>query len=427
MSQQHQSQLQEAYQLIKSGNKQEATRLLLGILRENRDNADAWWLLANATSDAEKQRQALGQVLRVKPDHNAAQRMLEKVNTAAAMRPSTPPPPSPFAAPEPTRADPFAPPGSRPATPADDPFDDPFSAPVTSAGSRPVADDPFGDPFAAPADDPFGDPFGATSTRTSARVVDDEFGDPFAAPASSRSSAPADDPFADPFAAPPRGRAGDDPFTQPRSRAVSDDPFASGRTASLPDRPRVVVEKKRTNPLVIILAIIGILVVVGCGLAALAGVAGFSIFNQAIQTALPEGTIQAAMQDLQNAMTAMPNGTLTIDDNGIIGNIVEKGAIGSAPVRALLEADGFTNHAYKFTGESGQRVTIELTALSDDFDVKLTLLGPDETLVASNDDIDFQNNNLNSRIEATLPTNGAYTVVVSDVGFGGGDYELTLR
>ena len=47
--------------------------------------------------------------------------------------------------------------------------------------------------------------------------------------------------------------------------------------------------------------------------------------------------------------------------------------------------------------------------------------------MAVNDDIDFQNNNLNSRIETTLPSNGAYTVVVSDVGFGGGNYELVLR
>ena len=92
----------------------------------------------------------------------------------------------------------------------------------------------------------------------------------------------------------------------------------------------------------------------------------------------------------------------------------------------MLEGDGFTNHAYKFTGEAGQDVTIELTAGVDDFDVKLTLLGPDGRAVASNDDIDFQNNNLNSRIETTLPVNGAYTVVVSDVGFGGGPYDLVL-
>jgi hypothetical protein len=424
MSQQHQAQLQEAYQLIKSGSKQEATRILLGVLRENRDNADAWWLLANATSDPEKQRQALGQVLRIKPDHNSAQRMLEKVNAAPAVRPAAPPP-------EPPRADPFAAPSSsRAAAPADDPFGDPFGSSSTRIGSRPVADDPFGDPFAAssrtpaPADDPFGDPFSSASTRSTRPVADDPFGDPFAA--SSRTPAPASDPFGDPFAASARSRASDDPFGQPRGRAMSDDPFAGARGSALPDRPPVV-QKKGTNPLVIILAIIGIVVVLGCGLAALAGVAGLNVFNQAIQTAMPEGTFQAAMQDLQNAMTALPGGTFTADNNGIIGTVVEKGALGATPVRATLESDGFTNHAYKFTGEAGQNVTIELTALTADFDVKLTLLGPDESLVDMNDDIDFQNNNLNARITTTLPTNGAYTVIVSDVGFGGGDYELTLR
>ncbi len=432
MSQQHQAQLQEAYQLVKSGNKQEATRLLLTVLREDRDSADAWWLLANATSDPEKQRQALNQVLRVKPDHNAAQKMLEKVNAGAAMRPAAPPPAPPAASPfsppsTSARSDPFGVPA---------PAADPFAAPSTRTSGRPVADDPFADPFAAsssrtpaPADDPFGDPFGSTSTRTTGRAVEpDPYGDPFAPPSSSRTSAQDDDPFGDPFAAPPRSRASDDPFTQPRNRAAVDDPFAGERVSSLPDRPRVVVEKKRTNPLVIILAIIGIIVVLGCGLAAIAGIAGFNIFNQAIQTAMPEGTFQAAVQELQNVLTAAPNGTLTVDDNGIIGNIVEKGAIGfTQPIDAVLEADGFTNHAYKFTGESGQRVTIDLTAQSADFDVKLTLIGPDDTVVAVNDDIDFQNNNLNSRIETTLPSNGAYTVVVSDVGFGGGNYELVLR
>lgn len=407
MSQQHQAQLQEAYQLIKSGSKQEATRILLGVLRENRDNADAWWLLANATSDPEKQRQALGQVLRIKPDHNSAQRMLEKVSAAPAVRPAAPPPEPP------PRTDPFAaPPSSRASAPADDSFGDPFGSSSTRIGSRPVADDPFGDPFAAssrtpaPADDPFGDPFSSASTRSTRPVADDPFGDPFAAPA--------------------RSRASDDPFGQPRGRAISDDPFASARGSALPDRPPVP-QKKGTNPLVIVLAIIGIVVVLGCGLAALAGVAGLNVFNQAIQTAMPEGTFQAAMQDLQNAMTALPGGTFTADDNGIIGTIVEKGALGATPVRATLESDGFTNHAYKFTGEAGQNVTIELTALIADFDVKLTLLGPDESLVDMNDDIDFENNNLNARITTTLPTNGAYTVIVSDVGFGGGDYELTLR
>lgn len=485
MSQEHQAQLQEAYQLIKSGQKATATRVLLNVLKADRDNADAWWLLANATSDPPKQRQALNQVLRIKPDHNAAQRMLEKVNVAASMQPSEPKPAPPSAASPFTAApsddDPFASPSTPPAAPRTDPFaapsasdDDPFAAPSTPSRSR-AADDAFGDPFgeqqtrigSTPAqdDDPFGDPFGEQQTRIGSTPApsDDPFGDPFGASSTSSrgrvepdpfavSGSAADDDFGDPFAAsgtPSRGASDEDPFAAPAGKpkrgSVDDDPFAAPGYAPPERRAAPPKKKKGANPLVVVLAIIGIVLVLGCGLFALTAVAGINIFTQAVQTAMPEGTFEAAMADLQAAMTANPGnidavlegvedmvtsmpGTFEVDENGIIGEIVEKGAVGfTEPITAVLEADGFTNHAYKFTGEAGQAVIIELTAQVDDFDVKLTLLGPDGTLVAANDDIDFPNNNLNSRIETTLPTNGVYTVVVSDVGFGGGEYELRLQ
>jgi hypothetical protein len=474
MSQQHRAQLQEAYQLIKSGNKQDATRLLLAVLKEDRDNADAWWLLANATTDTDKQRQALNQVLRLKPDHNAAQRLLEKVNTSAPMRSAGPPP-------APSR-DPFAASGS-------DDFGDPFGASSTQTTRAVPPDDPFNaptrmtnDPFGSSRnDDPFGDPFAAPPSRSQNAPYGDPFGssrndDPFA---SSRN----DDPFADPFAVPPSNkRKNDDPYTQPR-RPINDDPFMSG-SAQPPVQTRVVVEKKRTNPFVILLAIIGIVVVIGCGLTVIAGAWGFNFVSQAVQTAMPDGTFEAYIEAVQTGvpqgtleammsevqgslLTAMPSGDLngvlgslpgavltavpagTLEaimgqmppevmtaialgtpvqaDNGVIGDIVEKGAIGfTSPIRAQLEDGGFTNHAYKFTGEAGQTIAIELNAIDNAFDVKLALLSADGSLVAENDDIDFQNNNLNSRIEITLPANGSYTVVVGDVGFNGGEYELRL-
>ena len=42
-------------------------------------------------------------------------------------------------------------------------------------------------------------------------------------------------------------------------------------------------------------------------------------------------------------------------------------------------------------------------------------------------DVDFANDNLNSRLETVLPASGAYTIVVGDVGSDGGEYELILR
>ena len=58
-------QLDNAYKLIKSGQKQEAIELLEPLIRENRDNEDAWWMLANATNDVAAKRNALNNVLRL--------------------------------------------------------------------------------------------------------------------------------------------------------------------------------------------------------------------------------------------------------------------------------------------------------------------------------------------------------------------------
>ena len=58
-------QLNQAYKLIKEGQKQEAIELLEPLIREDRNNEDAWWMLANATNDEAAKRNALNNVLRL--------------------------------------------------------------------------------------------------------------------------------------------------------------------------------------------------------------------------------------------------------------------------------------------------------------------------------------------------------------------------
>ena len=58
-------QLDQAYKLIKEGQKQEAIELLEPMIRADRNNEDAWWMLANATNDAAAKRNALNNVLRL--------------------------------------------------------------------------------------------------------------------------------------------------------------------------------------------------------------------------------------------------------------------------------------------------------------------------------------------------------------------------
>ncbi|MBE2267040.1 MAG: pre-peptidase C-terminal domain-containing protein [Anaerolinea sp.] len=72
-------QMRQAYELIKQGKKREAVAILQPILKTDRSNADAWWLLANALTEPEKQVQALEQLLRLRPDDGRASRMLERL------------------------------------------------------------------------------------------------------------------------------------------------------------------------------------------------------------------------------------------------------------------------------------------------------------------------------------------------------------
>ena len=58
-------QLDHAYDLIKQGEAQGAIDVIEPLIRAEPDNEDAWWLLANATSETEAKRNALNNVLRL--------------------------------------------------------------------------------------------------------------------------------------------------------------------------------------------------------------------------------------------------------------------------------------------------------------------------------------------------------------------------
>lgn len=76
-------QLNEAYSLIKSGQVQDAIDILEPIIRNDRDNEDAWWLLANATNDSDAKRNALNNVIRLSANDNRtakAKQMLQELD-----------------------------------------------------------------------------------------------------------------------------------------------------------------------------------------------------------------------------------------------------------------------------------------------------------------------------------------------------------
>lgn len=531
MADEQRQQLRQAYDLIKDGKKKEAGRILLDVLRADRDNADAWWLLANAATDPEKTRQALGQVLRINPTDRRARDMLSRLDdqTFIGGAPSSTPSSTPAFAdlgdsfgdslgPSSPQGNVFAdpnvtiPPSPRsPSTPSAPPSASASSSAASSAffDNNPYAEaderskqrsQPSTPPPASSSPDPFGDPFGSEPTiMGSAPAASDPFGDPFAtAPQPSYSAS--NDPFGDPFAtsATPHRPAQDDPFA---------DPFASGSPAGsrayggspppmqVAPAPQIVVQKKGRNPLVVILAIFGGCALIVCigifllsaGILTLGGVAinqalqdptfqaaindptfqafiqnpgavlndptlqaalndptlqaffqnpGAVLNDPTLQAALNDPTLQAAFEEFGIDINNQPDGpsstqaainlTTTPIASSIIGTVVPKTTINPGqPIQDTLPDDGFTNHSYTFSGSQGSKITIELRAVDNEFDTKLTLLGTDgTTTVAFNDDIN--SDNLNSRIEFVIPSNGTYTIIVGDVGFDGGAYELTL-
>ena len=71
--------LQNAYQHIKAGKRQEAQALLLPLVRANPNLAEAWYLLGYALTDADKRLDCFRQVVRIDPGNQAAQREITRL------------------------------------------------------------------------------------------------------------------------------------------------------------------------------------------------------------------------------------------------------------------------------------------------------------------------------------------------------------
>lgn len=70
----------EATRLIQEERFDEAVALLEAVLRQDADNVNAWWLMANAVDTPEDARAALTRVLDLNPSHAKARGMLDRLN-----------------------------------------------------------------------------------------------------------------------------------------------------------------------------------------------------------------------------------------------------------------------------------------------------------------------------------------------------------
>ena len=70
------SQLREAFELMKNGENNQAMMIVRGVLRQDRENVDAWWLMANLLEDEENILKSLNQVLELNSEHRGARQKL---------------------------------------------------------------------------------------------------------------------------------------------------------------------------------------------------------------------------------------------------------------------------------------------------------------------------------------------------------------
>lgn len=324
-------QMRQAYELIKQGKKREAVAILQPILKTDRSNADAWWLLANALTEPEKQVQALEQLLRLRPDDGRASRMLERLQEQ--LRP---------------KVDDFS-------------FDDVDNT---------VVDD---DPFSSSSSSTFGSSGGASSFSS-----DDPFMSSGSRSTGSSGSSYQSRPPVETFGPPPRQRS-------------------SG-----------------SNPVVMILAIVGVLALGCCVISAVLvsrGAVEFgNIFNNILQTVTADPDVQGFF----GTIAASTPGAATFDRN----SANSRGAIDVGQSIAG-NVDTFDDDYYTFSGSAGMAITINVEATDTDLDPQLYVYDSENRLLGMNDDIDMSGGNYDSRLTVTLPSNGTYYLVVSAFGSGG--------
>jgi hypothetical protein len=275
MSESNQAQLQEAFQLIKRGQKEEAVSILRPLLTVDPNNADGWWLLANAQDDPAEQRSALEKVLILRPDHTQARERLNAIKQAQEFR-----------------------------------FDD---------------------------------------SSPSVGFYDEQ--------------------------KPKRGQQ------QPIY---------------------IQQEKKGTSPIVIILAVIGVLSLVVCG-------GCFFVFSQGLNSF---GTV---LSTVASSITSMP-GSFPADLSDI-SNLKSGGSIVPGNSVEGKITTPFEMTSYTFNGERGQDVTITVKTTEDDFLPQIALYSPEDELIDNDSAFNFTDENnvdvQNASLTVELPDSGTYTIVVN--------------
>ncbi|RMF82145.1 MAG: hypothetical protein D6737_02875 [Chloroflexi bacterium] len=76
--------LEQGVEAYKAGDRERASELFMQVIRQDRDNARAWYYLALTQKDPQRRKEALEQVLEIAPDNKQAKEALAKVNAHIA-------------------------------------------------------------------------------------------------------------------------------------------------------------------------------------------------------------------------------------------------------------------------------------------------------------------------------------------------------
>lgn len=193
--------------------------------------------------------------------------------------------------------------------------------------------------------------------------------------------------------------------------------FESYRDEELPPFEEVRVHKSGGNSIgTIILAIIGLVTILGCAVCVLTLTVAAPVITRVANEVMLTVTVMPEFQSLARLATT-PTAPILPGDLVIVGSIGTGETVNGT-------VDTFQDAGWTFSADPGEHVTITLNAVDDAFDPRLYLYGPDRELLAENDDINIETNH-NSQIELTLTDGGKYTIRVSAFTTGGA-YELTL-
>ncbi|MCC6804626.1 MAG: PPC domain-containing protein [Anaerolineae bacterium] len=197
--------------------------------------------------------------------------------------------------------------------------------------------------------------------------------------------------------------------------------FESYPDEELPPFEEVRVHKSGGSSIgTIILAIIGLVTILGCALCVLTLTVAAPVITRVANEVMLTVTVMPEFQSLARlASTPTAPTSFTIPDDLKMQGVIELGQT----VQGAL--DGITDDGWAFVLNDTQPIIIELSATDSQLDPHLYVYAPDGNLLAENDDIDGANNR-NARIEANPVQKGTYTIRVSAFS-DGGDYDLTLR